>query len=66
MNETTTTKQRKVVAAVTLPPEIQQRVVDIAEKREWSIAQTGGYLIKLGLEKLQEIAERESLNAEVA
>lgn len=58
MEQTKPTKQRKVVSAVTLAPELQKRVADIAEKREWSIAQTGGYLIKLGLKKLEEIAEQ--------
>jgi hypothetical protein len=69
MEQATPVKQKKLVAAVTLPPEIQKRVADLAEKREWSIAQTGGYLIKLGLEKLKEIAEQEpdsTLNPEAA
>jgi len=70
MEQATTVKQKKLVAAVTLPPEIQQEVVDLAEKRDWSIAQTGGYLIKLGLKKLKEGAEQEAnstpLNAEAA
>jgi hypothetical protein len=58
MEQTKPTKQRKVVSAVTLAPEVQKRVADIARVRDWSIAQTGGYLIKLGLEKLQELAEQ--------
>jgi hypothetical protein len=53
--EQTTSKPKKVVQAVTLPPEVQRQVADLAEKRDWSLAQTGGYLIKLGLEKLDEL-----------
>jgi hypothetical protein len=52
--EQTPTKQRKLVSAVTLAPELQKQVLAIARARDWSIAQTGGYLIKLGLEKLSE------------
>lgn len=59
MEQTKPTKQRKVVSGVTLTPDIQKRVADIAEKRAWSIAQTGGYLITLGLEKLEEMAEQQ-------
>jgi len=54
MEQTPTTKRKKVVAAVTLAPELQEQVLELARDREWSIAQTGGYLIKLGLEKLSE------------
>lgn len=60
MEQTNTTKRKKLVAGVTLAPEIQERVAEIARLRDWSIAQTGGYLIKLGLEKLTEIAEQQS------
>lgn len=63
MEQTKPTKQRKVVSAVTLAPEVQKRVADLAEKRDWSIAQTGGFLIKLGLEKLKEIAEQSDTTA---
>ncbi len=70
MEQATTIKQKKLVTAVTLAPEFQERVAELARKREWSIAQTGGYLIKLGLEKLNEIAEQEPdsppFSAEVA
>ena len=62
MEQTITTKRkRKVVAAVTLAPEYQEDVVALAILRDWSIAQTGGYLIRLGLEKLREIAEQQSM-----
>ena len=54
MEQTSTTKRKKVVAAVTLAPELQGRIAEIAEARDWSLAQTGGYLIKLGLEKWDE------------
>lgn len=47
-----TAKQRRKVQAVTLPPEIQERVIQIANERRWSLAQTGGYLIELALEVL--------------
>lgn len=53
--EQETKPQRKLVAAVTLPPETQERVVDLANEREWSVAQAGGYLIRLGLERLEEM-----------
>lgn len=59
MEETKPTKQRKVVLGSTVDPETQERVADLAEKRSWSLAQTGGYLIQLGLEKLQELADCE-------
>lgn len=52
MEHTTPTKRKNLIAAVTLPPDLHQRVADIARDREWSFAQTGRYLIKLGLEKL--------------
>lgn len=52
--EQETKRQRKLVTAVTLSPELQAVVVDLASRREWSIAQTGGFLIRLGLEKLAE------------
>lgn len=55
METTTETKSKtKVVQAATLPPELQERVLEIAEERDWSAAKTAGYLIKLGLEKLSE------------
>ena len=54
MDQTTTTKRKKVVTEVTLAPELQIRVAEIAEERDWSLAQTGGHLIKLGLEKWDE------------
>jgi len=61
MERTITTKQRKkLTVGVTLAPEMQKCVADLAEKREWSIAQTGGYLIRLGFEKLKEIADQQS------
>lgn len=53
--ETKQQQQRKLVAAVTLPHEMQERVVDLANEREWSVAQAGGYLIRLGLERLEEM-----------
>lgn len=52
--EQETKRQRKLVTAVTLSPEAQAAVIDLASRREWSIAQTGGFLIRLGLEKLAE------------
>lgn len=54
--------RRKLVSAVTLPSELQERVVAIAEEKEWSLAQTGGWLIRKGFEKLDEenaVAPRE-------
>jgi hypothetical protein len=70
MDQTVTIKQRKLVTAVTLAPEYQEIVVELARKRDWSIAQTGGYLIKVGLETLGLIPEQEPdsplFNAEVA
>jgi len=61
MEQTITTKQRKkLTVGATVEPEIQQQVAQLAEQREWSMAQTSGHLIKLGLEKLKEIAEQQS------
>jgi hypothetical protein len=59
-NTTQTQKSRKYVTGVVLPPEVQAQVAAIAENREWSMAQTSRYLIKLGLEKLKEIASQQS------
>lgn len=53
-------QRKKLVVGVTLPPELQERVAALAEAREWSIAQTGGYLIKLGLEHLDELIPSQS------
>ncbi|MBL8186550.1 MAG: hypothetical protein JNK38_01010 [Acidobacteria bacterium] len=50
--------QRKAVSAVTLDPQVQQRLLAIAAEKDWSAAKTGGWLIKLGLEKLD--AEQQS------
>jgi hypothetical protein len=57
MEHTTPTKRKNLIAAVTLPPELHQSVTEIARDREWSFAQTGRYLIKLGLEKLEEVTK---------
>jgi hypothetical protein len=48
-------KQKKLVVGVTLPPETQARLAELASERDWSVAQTGAYLIRLGLEKLDEL-----------
>lgn len=54
-------KQKKLVVGVTLPPETQARVADLATERDWSVAQTGGYLIRLGLQKLDELGELKAI-----
>lgn len=60
MKENTETQKRRSqkVQAVTLPPELQEAVVKLAEEREWSLAKTGGYLIRLGLETLNNQSTR--------
>lgn len=52
--EIETKPNRKTVAAVTLDPAFQARVAEIAAEKEWSLAKTGGWLIRLGLQKHDE------------
>lgn len=54
MKQLANKKPAKSVLSTTVRPEVQERVVRLASEREWSIAQTGEFLIKLGLEKLAE------------
>lgn len=56
--EIETKPNRKTVAAVTLDPVFQARIAEIAAEKEWSLAKTGGWLIRLGLEKLDERAQK--------
>lgn len=59
-NELETNKpQRKAVSAVTLDPSIQERIQVIAAEKEWSLAKTGGWLIRLGLQKLDAESNRD-------
>lgn len=48
-------KRKKLVVGVTVLPETQARVADLAVERDWSIAQAGDFLIRLGLQKLDEL-----------
>ncbi len=57
--ELETKSNRKTVAAVTLDPSFQARIAEIAAEKEWSLAKTGGWLIRLGLEKLDEQRTRQ-------
>jgi hypothetical protein len=54
MKEIKTQRRRKLVQAVTLDEDLQKRLVELALARDWSNAQTGGYLIKLGFEKIDQ------------
>lgn len=46
---------KKTVLSATVQADVHSRVTELADEREWSIAQTGAYLIRLGLEKLDEM-----------
>lgn len=53
-NESKQPQQKRMVLGVTVTPDLQARVAMIASERDWSIAKTAGYLIKLGLQKFDE------------
>lgn len=53
--EQPTQTSKKSVLSTTVQPDIFTRVAELANEREWSVAQAGGYLIRLGLEKLEEM-----------
>jgi hypothetical protein len=59
MEQKTPTKRKTVNVGVAMTPEIHERVTDLARVRDWSLSQTNGYLIKLGLKKLEEIIEQQ-------
>jgi hypothetical protein len=46
--------QKKQPAMITLAPELKNQVEAIAAERQWSFAQTGGWLVRLGLQVLSE------------
>ena len=62
--QTQPTKKTKSVLSTTVQPEVYAQVADLANEREWSVAQAGGYLIRLGLERIDE--QKKSAPAEEA
>jgi hypothetical protein len=44
--------KKKLVTGVTLEPHVREQVEALALLRDWSIAQAGAYLIKLGLRQV--------------
>lgn len=63
-NETKTARNA-ISTGVTVTPEQKEQIAKLAEQREWSFAKAGGFLIRLGLEKLanEQPAEREQVAA---
>lgn len=55
MEQQALNKKTKSVLSATVQPDVYARVADLASEREWSVAQTGAYLIRLGLERLEEM-----------
>jgi hypothetical protein len=47
-------ENKNTIVSVTMPAETRERIAQLASIREWSLAKAGSYLIKLGLEKLDE------------
>ncbi len=54
MEQQETQTNAKKVLSLTLTQDEREKVENLASEREWSVAKTGGWLLRLGLQKLNE------------
>lgn len=47
-------KNKKIPFTATLEPDAHKRLIQVAEEKDWAVSKAAGYLIKLGLQTLEE------------